>query len=79
VLVGAARGWFLSARRDRRDGEPQAYFDEHALDRQRAYNVVCLVYGSDPTNVTDLADETKLPKDRRDSCVTSDYPSTSLS
>ena len=67
VLVEAAKGWFLSDRRDRRDGEPQAYFDEHGLDQQRAYNIVCLVYGSDPANMTDLADETKLPKDRRDS------------
>lgn len=79
VLVEAAKGWFLSDRRDRRDGEPQAYFDEHGLDQQRAYNIVCLVYGSDPANMTDLADETKLPKDRRDSCVTSDYPSISSS
>jgi hypothetical protein len=29
--------------------------------------------------MTDLADETKLPKDRRDTCVTSDYPSISSS
>jgi Putative metallopeptidase len=79
VLVEAAKGWFLSDRRDRRDGEPQAYFDEHGLDQQRAYNIVCLVYGSDPANMTDLVDETKLPKDRRDSCVTSDYPSISSS
>jgi hypothetical protein len=79
VLVQAAKGWFLSDRRDRRDGEPQAYFDEHGLDQQRAYNIVCLMYGSDPANMTDLADETKLPKDRRDSCVTSDYPSISSS
>src|SRR3984893_12134158 len=79
VLVEAAKGWFLSDRRDRRDGEPQAYFDEHGLDQQRAYNIVCLVYGSDPANMMDLADETKLPKDRRDSCVTSDYPSISSS
>jgi hypothetical protein len=79
VLVEAAKGWFLSDRRDRRDGEPQVYFDEHGLDKQRAYNVVCLVYGADPANMTDLADETKLPKDRRDSCVTSDYPTISSS
>lgn len=79
VLVEAARGWFLSDRRDRRDGEPQAYFDEHGLDQERAYNIVCLVYGSDPADMTDLANETKLPKDRRDSCVTSDYPSISSS
>ncbi len=43
MLVEAAKGWFLSDRRDRRDGEPQAYFDEHGLDQQRAYNIVCLV------------------------------------
>jgi Putative metallopeptidase len=78
VLVEAAKRWFLSDRRDRRDGKPQAYFDE-GLDQQRAYNTVCLAYGSDPANMTDLADETKLPKDRRDSCVTSDYPSISSS
>src|SRR5258708_30290767 len=77
VLVEAAKGWFLSDRRDRRDGEPQAYFDEHGLDQQRAYNILCLGYGSDPPKMTDLPDETKPPQDRPGNCATFYYPSLS--
>jgi hypothetical protein len=43
VLVQAAKGWFLSAERDERQGNRLAFYDEHGLDRQRAYQIVCLM------------------------------------
>jgi hypothetical protein len=79
ALVEAAKGWFLSDRRDRKDGEPLAYYDEHGLDKQRAYNIVCLLFGSDPDRLADLARETQLPRDRQESCKTEDYPKISSS
>jgi Putative metallopeptidase len=79
VLVEATRGWFLSDRRDRKEGEPLVYYDQHGLDKQRAYNITCLVYGSDPTHMADLAKETKLPEDRQASCASQDYPRISSS
>jgi hypothetical protein len=72
ILVEAAKGWFYSDKRDRRDGEPLVYYDEHGLDKQRAYQIVCLMVGSNAQEFKDLANETKLPEDRKESCRT-DY------
>ena len=69
VLQEAAKGWFWSARRDRKDGEKPTYYGEHGLNEQRAYQIVCLMVGSDPVKFKALADETKLPDDRRRSCT----------
>jgi putative metallopeptidase DUF4344 len=68
VLVEAAKGWFFSDRRDRRDGEKLVFYDEHSLDQVRAYNIVCLIVGSSPGKFTDLANEVKLPADRQATC-----------
>ena len=68
VLVEAARGWFLTDRRETKEGEPLACYDEHGLNKQRAYQIVCLMVGSDPTEFKDLAEETKLPEDCQASC-----------
>jgi Putative metallopeptidase len=78
VLVEAAKGWFLSDLRDKRDGEKLVFYDEHGLDEQRAYQIVCLMVGSDPVKYKDLADETKLPVDRQESCK-QDYADASSS
>ena len=78
VLVEAAKGWFLSARRDKAEGEQVDYYDMHGLDQQRAYQIVCFMVGSDPVQFKDLADETKLPNDRQKSC-TRDYHKASSS
>ena len=69
VLVEAAKGWFLSDRRNRKEGETITYYDEHGLDKQRAYQIVCLMVGSDAQKFKDLADETKLPADRQQTCA----------
>jgi hypothetical protein len=68
VLIEAAKGWFYADRRDRKEGNKVAFYDEHGIDKQRAYNVVCLMVGSDPEKFKSLADETKLPEDRQISC-----------
>ncbi len=67
-LVDAAEGWFLSHRRDQRDGKSLAFYEEHGLHKQRAYQIVCLMVGSDPDQFADLANATKLPHDRRARC-----------
>lgn len=69
VLADAAKGWFLSARRDRQSGETVAYYDEHGIDQQRAYQIVCLMVGSDKDRYGNLARETGLPSDRQESCA----------
>ena len=75
VLVNAALGWFLSDRRDRRDQRGRRdqdaeakYYGEHGMDLQRAYNVVCLMVGSNPGKFASVADAAKLPPERRTTC-----------
>jgi hypothetical protein len=68
VLVEAANGWFLSDERDRAEGLKPAYYDEHSLDRQRAYSIVCLMVGSDPDRFSDLATKVNMPDERQGTC-----------
>jgi hypothetical protein len=68
VLMEAAKGWFYSDRRDRMERVPLVFYDSHSLNRQRAYQIVCYMVGSDPEKFARLAEETALPEDRRSSC-----------
>lgn len=68
VLAEAVKGWFYSDRRDRAENSPIVFYEAHSLSRQRAYQIVCYMVGSDPKKFAYLADETSLPEDRRDSC-----------
>jgi hypothetical protein len=78
VLVQAARGWFLMDRRDRKDGDALAFYDEHGLDKQRAYQIVCLMVGWDEDKFKELADWVKMPESRQDSCA-GDYSNAQFS
>jgi hypothetical protein len=78
VLIEATKGWFYADRRDKREGNKMAFYDEHGIDKQRAYNVVCLMVGSDPEKFKSLADMTKMPEERQATCV-SDYSNASWS
>jgi Putative metallopeptidase len=69
VLTDAAEGWFMADRRDQKTGDKVAYYDEHGLNQQRAYQIVCLMVGSDDEKFKDLAKETKLPEERQDTCA----------
>src|ERR1041385_4400825 len=68
VVVNAARGWFLSDQRDRKEGSPTPFYDEHGLDLQRAYTNVCLLVGGEPSKFMALANEVKLPEERQKTC-----------
>jgi len=68
VLGEASRNWFLNARRDRETRAKPVYYGEHSLSEQRAYRIVCLMVGSDPTKFKALADGFKMPKERQESC-----------
>jgi len=78
TLVNATKSWLIADRRSREAGEPMVFYDVHGLDLQRAYNIVCLMVGSDPDLFEDLANEVNLPDERRDSCA-GDYSNASWS
>lgn len=50
------------------DGDDTPYWDEHALNQQRFYNTVCLIYGSDPDGWDDLVGDDDLPEERAEQC-----------
>lgn len=68
VLTEASQGWFLSERRNEQTGAKPLYYDEHNLSSQRAYQIVCLMVGSDPVKFKSLADNVKMPDSRQQTC-----------
>jgi Putative metallopeptidase len=78
VLEAAAKGWFYADARERANGRRVEYYDAHGLDSQRAYQIVCLMVGSDPDKFKGLADRTKMPEERQGTCQ-GDYNTASWS
>jgi hypothetical protein len=64
----AAQGWFLNDRRDQETKEKPLYYDEHNLSQQRAYQILCLMVGSDLDKFKGLADQMKMPETRQLTC-----------
>ena len=50
------------------EGEELAFWDEHSLDEQRFYNIVCWSYGKNPEGFQDLVDDETLPEGRAERC-----------
>jgi Putative metallopeptidase len=75
VLEESAMGWFLMARKDEKEGGMPLFYDDHGLDKQRAYQIVCFMVGSDPEKFKSLAERAKLPVSRRKTCK-GDYEAT---
>jgi putative metallopeptidase DUF4344 len=68
VLVQAARGWFLTDRREQKLGNMLSFHDAHGLDKQRAYAIVCLMVGSNDKLFKKLADWVQMPEERQQTC-----------
>ncbi|HUQ02619.1 MAG TPA: DUF4344 domain-containing metallopeptidase [Kofleriaceae bacterium] len=45
------------------------FWDEHAFDAQRYYNILCMIYGSNPTKYAGFVDSGNLPKARAQRCT----------
>lgn len=45
-----------------------AFADEHSLDQQRYYNIVCLLYGQNPKKFAALVNDGTLPQSRAERC-----------
>jgi hypothetical protein len=50
------------------EGEPR-YWDEHSLDRQRFYNIVCWVYGQNEEKYKSIVEDGVLPQERAERCA----------
>jgi hypothetical protein len=49
-------------------GDETPFWDEHSFDAQRFYNVLCLIYGSNPDKYADFVTSGNLPQDRAAQC-----------
>lgn len=49
-------------------GNETPFWDEHAFDGQRFYNIVCLIYGSDPAKYGNFVESGTLPAARAKRC-----------
>jgi len=62
-VLGAAASYYTEDEADDSD-----FADEHSLNRQRYFNLVCWAYGSDPENSRELIDTWELPEARAEGC-----------
>lgn len=46
-----------------------AFWDEHAFDGQRFYNILCMIYGSNPSKYQGFVTSGDLPKERAARCT----------
>ena len=65
ALVDSVDGWTFSAEA----GQEPDLFDAHALNKQRAYNMVCMMVGKDVETFRESADDLDFPGSRREQCV----------
>lgn len=66
-LAFGAVGWFaIKARSSELDN--LAFADDHGLDQQRVYNIICWIYGKDPDRYPEIVADNLLPEYRRDKC-----------
>ena len=65
--LAAAESYSIYAT-NRTEFEDADFYDEHSLDEQRFYSVVCIVYGSDPDKYKDLLKQAGMPEDRAETC-----------
>jgi putative metallopeptidase DUF4344 len=65
AILSSAEWFDLDA--SEREEEPDAA-DEHSLDEQRYYNLVCWIYGSDTEYFSDMVDDWQLPPARAERC-----------
>ncbi|HEU0037441.1 MAG TPA: DUF4344 domain-containing metallopeptidase [Kofleriaceae bacterium] len=58
--------WFHLQSQD--GGHKTPFWDEHAFDGQRFYNILCLIYGSNPQKYVKFVQSGNLPRDRAMRC-----------
>ena len=70
ALIDASDGWYFNAVNSTGSGVDEfSYYDEHSLDIQRAYAMVCLMVGADPDNFGETADIYELPPEQQENCA----------
>jgi hypothetical protein len=66
AAIAAADAFNLSSQL--RDNKELPFYDEHSLDQQRFYSILCQLYGSNPTKYKNLVTKNILPEPRAVRC-----------
>jgi hypothetical protein len=53
---------------DEEEMDDLSFWDEHSLDEQRFYNILCWIYGKDPEGYQYLVEDETLPANRAERC-----------
>lgn len=70
ALIDASDGWYFNAVKSTGSGiEELSYLDDHSLDIQRAYAMVCLMVGHNPDAFGETADNYDLDADQQGGCA----------
>lgn len=68
ALEDAAQGWLLSGIAYGSGEYEEDYAAAHSLDKQRAYQIVCMMVGKDNTAFRPIANQYAMERDRQDTC-----------
>ena len=63
--LDAAKSFYADAEEE---GDELDFWNEHSLNRQRFYNIICWVYGQNPERYASLVEEGVLPEERAVRC-----------
>jgi len=66
MIVAVSDDYFTAGKLT--DDEPPAW-DEHSMNEQRAYAVVCILVGADPEGFKETADNAGMPEERQQGCA----------
>lgn len=66
-LTFGAVGWFATNAKSNQLDD-LALSDDHGLDKQRVYNIICWIYGRDPERYPEVIAEGWLPEHRAERC-----------
>jgi hypothetical protein len=70
ALIDASDGWYFNAVKSTGSGlEDLSYYDDHSLDIQRAYAMVCMMVGADPEAFKETADGYEMSEDTQEGCA----------
>lgn len=68
TALNGADSFLLQAQKDKQDVEDLPFYDEHSLNEQRFYNIICWVYGQNEQKYAGLVKEGLLPEERAARC-----------
>ena len=69
AALDGARAFYLEAKQQNTDIDDLPYWDEHSLDLQRFYNIICIVFGQNEKKYSYLVKKGILPEDRAEQCA----------